>query len=461
MEQGVATRKYLDRYAEPEARLADEIPGCFAEVLVIPSYGEGSETAHALASVPASPKGDVLVIVVLNARRGSPQWVHDANTKTRGALGRKGDAETLLGDGARLLPHPGGRLLLIDRASDGRFLPERQGVGLARKIGADIATALVARGAVHSPWLHCTDADARLPGDYFEKVDAAKLRNPAALLHPFRHTADPATALGSAVLEYEVALRYYVLGLRYAGSRYAHHTIGSTISIHARAYAEVRGFPRRRAAEDFYLLNKLAKVGDIESLNGAAIELSGRESERVPFGTGRAVRDALTRGDALTRKTGRCGEESLELYDPAVFAALRAWIRTLDAFAQGYAEREPRALFTLIANAGPATFDAPALEACLDELDAFAALRHASAQRRTPRDVQKHLHDHFDAFRCLKLAHALRDRAHPSLPLRAALARAPFLGIDPDAPLDLLCEQLASQEREASAAQPPRGIPLR
>ena len=71
MELGIATRKYLDRFAEPEVRLADQIPGEFAEVLVIPSYGEGSETAQALASIPASPNGDVLAIVVLNAR---PFW---------------------------------------------------------------------------------------------------------------------------------------------------------------------------------------------------------------------------------------------------------------------------------------------------------------------------------------------------------------------------------------------------
>ena len=444
MEFGVATRKYLERYAEPELRLADEITGGFGEVLVIPSYGEGTEISRTLASIPESPEGSVLVIVVLNARRTSPRWVHDENAKTRDSLAGLTEAGSVLSDGARLLPHPRGRLLLIDRASDDRFLPERQGVGLARKIGADVAASLAARGCVRSPWIHCTDADALLPGDYFQKSDSTPLSEAAALLHPFSHRADPSTAPGLAVLEYEISLRYYVLGLRYAGSRYAHHSVGSTISVHARAYAQVRGFPRRRAAEDFYLLNKLAKVGDIACLNGSAIELSGRESERVPFGTGRAVRDAVAHA--------RAG--SLELYDPAVFAALRAWIRTLDAFSQGGSEREPRALLARFACAHDATFDAEALEACLDEMDAFAAVRHASTHRRTPVDVRKHLHDHFDAFRCLKLAHALRDRAHPSLPLRDALARAPFIDIDPNAPLPLLCEQLAALEQRGPIAEP-------
>jgi len=223
VELGVATRKYLDRYAEPEVRLASEIPGRFEHVMVIPSYGEGGETAGALASVPPSPEGRILIIVVLNARSGSPQWVHEANAQTREALAGQSDAEAVKANPAQLLPHPSGQLLLIDRASEDRFLPERQGVGLARKIGADIAAALIARGVVHSPWIHCTDADARLPGDYFAKLDSAERSDAAALLHPFRHRADPTTEIGRAVLSYEVSLRYYVLGLRYAGSRYAYH----------------------------------------------------------------------------------------------------------------------------------------------------------------------------------------------------------------------------------------------
>jgi len=445
VEFGHATRKYLGRWAEPEVGLADAIPGAFADVLVIPCYGEGAEVAVTLASVPASPDGGVLIIVVLNARRDSPQWVHDENARTRDLLADGCATGSPLSPGTPLLPHPRGGLLLVDRAGDERFLPERQGVGLARKIGADIALALVARGAVRSPWIHCTDADARLPADYFEQIDSARLGDAAALVHPFRHPADPATAAGRAVLEYEASLRYHVLGLRYAGSRYAHHSIGSAISIHSRAYAEVRGFPRRRAAEDFYLLNKLAKVGEIVRVRGAAIELSGRASERVPFGTGRAVRDALA-----------CpGGGSLSLYDPAVFAALRAWIRTLDACAQGNAEREPRTWLAQFADAEETAFDTSALESCLDEMNAFGAVRQASTQRRSAGDLRRHLHDHFDAFRCLKLAHALRDRAHPSLPLRDALARAPFIDIDPTAPLPRLCEQLATHEQRPPAGTQP------
>ena len=47
------------------------------------------------------------------------------------------------------------------------------------------------------------------------------------------------------------------------------------------------GFPRRNATEDFYILNKLAKVGSIARLAGTPVILEGRLSDRVPIGTKR------------------------------------------------------------------------------------------------------------------------------------------------------------------------------
>ena len=46
-------------------------------------------------------------------------------------------------------------------------------------------------------------------------------------------------------------MSYYVAGLAMAGSGYAHHSLGSTIAVHAKSYAAVRGYPKRSAGEDF------------------------------------------------------------------------------------------------------------------------------------------------------------------------------------------------------------------
>ncbi len=66
---------------------------------------------------------------------------------------------------------------------------------------------------------------------------------------------------------YELSLRYYVAGMKFARSPYAFHTIGSSMAVSPVHYARVRGFPKREAGEDFYLLNKLAKLGSVLELD--------------------------------------------------------------------------------------------------------------------------------------------------------------------------------------------------
>ena len=77
----------------------------------------------------------------------------------------------------------------------------------------------------------------------------------------------------TATALYELRLHHYVLGLEYAGSPYAYHTLGSCLAVKADAYAQVRGFPKRAGAEDFYLLNKLAKLGAMPRLQGRCIRI--------------------------------------------------------------------------------------------------------------------------------------------------------------------------------------------
>lgn len=442
-------RKYLERYGEPEASLADALEGPFGNVLVLPIYGEEALLRALLTSIPASPAGEVLIVAVVNARQNSPEWVHAANASTLGWLRSHFGNGTTYASGAQLFAHPRGKLLLVDRAQHGRYLPEGQGVGLARKIGSDLALGIALRGGLRTRWLHWSDADARLPDDYFERSHARPFSRTAALLYPFRHLGDPARPDGRAVYEYEASLRYYVLGLRYAGSPYAFHTIGSTLAVDLAAYARVRGVPRRVAGEDFYLLNKLAKVGGVRALSGEPVALSGRISDRVPFGTGRAV----GRGVEWIEQGG-----TRPTYHPVLFAYLRVWLRSLGELAEGQHGPDLRAL--VVAHARDAAeLDAGLLVKALEELGAFAAALHATERRSSPQTLRKHFDDHFDAFFCVKLLHALREQ-YPSLPLAEALERAPFVdvrsasrgsyasytGLDVQA----LCRELAKQESRTS-----------
>ena len=271
--------QYLARYAEPEAAGAcGVVHKNYKNCLIIPCF---DERENFLDQVLPHGIADVLVIIVINAPENAPREALDRTAKLLASL--SGNASRTM----EVIPHTAAQnvdLLVMDRVSTGRQIPERQGVGLARKIGADISLALHQTGSITEPWLYSTDADARLPHDYF----TTQLEEEAVNLFGFHHTSQDERLHAKGQL-YETYLRYYVNRLRYARSPYAYHTLGSTMVIPVTGYAKVRGFPKRNAGEDFYLLNKLAKVVDIHSLHTPRIELQSRVSTRVPYGTGTAI----------------------------------------------------------------------------------------------------------------------------------------------------------------------------
>jgi hypothetical protein len=406
-----ALRQYLERHAEPEVAIATDVTQRFGHVLTIPAAGEGASLRNLLSAIPAGPLGDVLVILVVNASTDAPKRICDGNASLLAQLNRAWGNGHRCGSFGKIYERPHGALLLIDRASPGRELPAKQGVGLARKIGADLALSLWHSDRIESPWIHCTDADVELPSDYFEQPSSAAA-GAAALTYRYRHVAEDVSldtgAPGRAALEYEISLRYYVRGLAYAGSPFAFHTIGSTLAIRADAYAQTRGFPRRLAAEDFYILNKLAKVGKIEPLAGLPIALSSRLSARVPFGTGRALIDAQQ-------------SPSRQLYHPGVFDHLAVWQSTLVAMARSPETPARDALRQMPCPEG-------IIPGLLEQaLDSIGALERAPVRARTSEVRLKQLQHAFDAGRTLKLIHALRDLALPSVSIEEAIADACFI----------------------------------
>jgi hypothetical protein len=411
-----ATRKYLAQYAEEEATLCERLRAHaprFAHGLAIPCYAEGDGVAACLASIPKGSRGDVLVVLVVNAPAGAPEENRAANALTLERIRLAYGSPRSVSATALLYPHGAGALLVIDRATRSP-LPRRQGVGLARKIGADVLLALAEDGQLGSPWIHCSDADVLFPPDYFEQSEAQPASDTAALLYRFGHIAGGDPRQHEAALQYEIALRYYVLGLRFAGSPYAFHSIGSTLAIEAGAYARVRGFPRLEAAEDFYLLNKLAKVGAVRPLAGDRLRLSSRSSFRVPFGTGAAVGNLL-----------KAGEPALTTYDPRVFHGLRLWLGALRGALARPDSRADLRDSVLEEALLDSAIDGPLLVRALEETGALA--RAEAALAGPGKNAPKRLLDGFDGFRTLKLIHALRDAGLEDLPLRSALERSAFM----------------------------------
>ena len=309
-------------------------------------------------------------------------------------------------------------LLVVDRCASGEQLAASAGVGLARKIAADIALQLIVDGLIRQPFIFCSDADAYWPNNYFSAADtraAAAATPPAALLYPFRHVDtgnNTSAALCAATRLYERRINAYVAGLQFAGSAYAYHTLGSTLCISAGHYAMVRGFPRRAAGEDFYILNKLRKPGPVLILEQPVIALAMRASQRTPYGTGPA---ALALADKLAT-------EPAIFYHPQLFVYLRSLLHWFAQLGQTQTPPEWRehlraflhsdARSTQFAGQYPPDDDpdicGELIIASLESIGFAGGLAHCQQQSSDAASFSKHLFCWFDAFKTLKWLHQLR-----------------------------------------------------
>ncbi|ARN74960.1 hypothetical protein [Oceanicoccus sagamiensis] len=389
-----ALTQYLSTYAEPETQQLSSFPTQYSQAVVIPFYREPPVSLQRFCNL-AADQGRCLLVVVINRPQSDSdtQWAQQLLT---GPPVRQGktlwqSTDSLL----RLieLENQSG-LLLVDRCLHGLAIDDEYGVGLARKIGADIVCQLMADTKVSSPWIANTDADAILPQTYFSSLQQQS-STAAALVFPYQHIFIDDTPKLPTIL-YEFSLHYYVAGLQWAGSPYAYQTLGSTIAIHYQHYAMVRGFPKRAGAEDFYLLSKLAKTGAIVSLKQPSIDLQARESTRVPFGTGPAVINLAASEQPLT----------MPLYHPDSFSYLRYFLELLEQLAQQPVDIQ-QAVEQL---APPESLDSDLLLRISDQLSISKALEHCYKQGKTPAIRLQHLQHWFDGFKTLKFIHLLRDQ---------------------------------------------------
>lgn len=400
-----ALHKYLKLYAEPETELLQDFPAQFRQVLrqvlVVPFYQEPASSLQRLCAFIGEHPGTLLIAV------GNRPETDPDSAWYREMIAGLGDTPLWSTEDGVLSLYPisdDSAVLLVDRVLTGAPLPPQQGVGLARKIGADLACRLIAEGHIHSPWIGNTDADATLPDHYFEAQRSAP--EAAALVYPFRHVfTDDCPRLPT--LLYEFHLHHYVEGLHWAGSPYAYHTIGSIIAVHHHHYAQVRGFPKRSGAEDFYLLNKLAKTGAIHNLENPTVDIQARHSDRVPFGTGPAVQRIDQNPQPL----------QMPLYHPATFAYLKCFLTLLQKLAETPRDYPPQDYRELL-NEIVGDLDRYQIQNCCEHLKLPAALQQSFRQAGDRQARLKHLHNWFDGFQTRKLVHLLRDQSLGTIPFR-------------------------------------------
>lgn len=441
-------KQYLERYAEEYAiaqakRFIGNAEGVkkpkgYDKVVVIPAYNESTAFIRRLAHSDFQACESLLAVIVVNQPEGKP-------TKGKPA---KGKQTTRLNQ--RLLDFLSS--LSSASASQRTFavlnycqpgIPKKQGVGLARKAGCDFALYLIAEGMVKEPWIYCSDADAHLPNNYFENNNhfennillskcSAGIESEEHPLHKkysaiscrpkhqftATQTCDKTSEknngsaqivlshvqkrLLQANLAYERHVFRYRDGLEFAQSPYAFLTFGSCLCINATSYAAVRGFPKRAGGEDFYLLNKLAKIKPVLS-SERIIPITPRASSRVPFGTGPATEKYLRQSIVLD-------------YDPRVFIELKMFLENIEKASKIYfSSGKPSDITfesiktTLLRKLHP--------EACLalEQLDLARLIQHWQKQVKHSEQALKTAHDWFDAFRTLKFIHFLSETLFPRI----------------------------------------------
>ena len=139
------------------------------------------------------------------------------------------------------------------------------------------------------------DADSTVSPNFLQRVEGAFRENPLSNFftihfeHPFDNP-EISSSLREGIIRYELHMRYYKNALQWSGYPHAIYTVGSSFTVKASAYVKQGGMNRRKAGEDFYFLQKLVLLENYGNITSATVFPASRISDRVPFGTGAALK---------------------------------------------------------------------------------------------------------------------------------------------------------------------------
>ena len=281
-----ARQRYLDRKGVVGPwEMAGAAGDQYSAAVVIPACDEEKWLFRTLASLAENSSEALqrtLILVVLNQTAQASAAVTASNRRTLQKL-KNDPLNSML------------QLAWIDAVSAGLEMPVG-GAGAARRLGLD--RVLDRLDQTIDPILICLDADTLVEPNYLQVLQQHFANSPAGgAVVSFAHQQAESPQLQAAIDRYELFLRSYVLGLQLAGSPYAFHSIGSTMSCRLSAYVGAGGMSQRPAGEDFYFLQNLARTVGVESVRGTCVYPAARISDRVPFGTGPALSRLLTDPD--------------------------------------------------------------------------------------------------------------------------------------------------------------------
>ncbi|MDX2197235.1 MAG: hypothetical protein NW207_12545 [Cytophagales bacterium] len=337
---------------------------------MIPSYNETgiADTLRSLYAC-AQPNCSVHIIIVINEPQNCEERITQVNQKTyKDVVSFINNIE---------LQH-----FTID-VQYHIFPTKDAGVGLARKIGMDTAHNIFTDIATDGVIVNL-DADCTVSYNYLAEIENAFYNTKtsgASIYYEHPHLQTDTGEIYEGAVLYEIFLRYYIQALRYAEHPYIFHTLGSCMAVRSSVYHKQGGMNKRKAGEDFYFLNKIIPLGNYKEINTCTVYPSARISDRVPFGTGRAMMNWHQ-------------EQIVKQYNFAIFKDLKIFFDALiNIYEQNFEYTqlpEPVLIF-------------------LQKNDYQLHIKEIRMHTSGFENFRKRFFRWFDAFLCLKYVHFARD----------------------------------------------------
>ncbi len=341
-------------------------------IIVIPCFNEPNllETLRSLCKC-RKPDATILVVIILNSGVQSDRLSIIQNRITDAEVNSFANRT----NNQRLSFHS----ILFEK------LPKKHsGVGLARKIGMDIAVKHFIESNNHNGIIVSLDADCLLSENFLYSIYSAFKENEKlnCTIHSIRHLVEDGNVqIEKAIRQYEAYLSYFRDSLKNIGFPYYYQTIGSAFAVSAGAYVKVGGMGRQQGGEDFYFLQKIFALDNTKELKDTFVYPLARFSDRVPFGTGPALQRIIGEPDQI-----------LKVYSRHSFTVLKAFFEIIDELYKKTGEE----IINLISNLHTA------LQEFLNDtlfLESIVDCNENSASLKT---FKKRFFHHFNTFKIIK-----------------------------------------------------------
>jgi len=157
----------------------------------------------------------------------------------------------------------------------------------------------------------------------------------------------------------------------------------------------------KKAAEDFYFLQKLAKSYGINRINSTKVRPSARESWRVPFGTGRSMSDFSS------------NKKDILVFDPSIYVILKEWLKLFNSDFS----LNPNLIYK------EAMKIHPELLTFLESRGFSRDWKKVLGNSKSAKQLDYQRKNWFDAFETLKLIHHLRDTSFPMIDIKKGVEK--------------------------------------